>query len=482
MGISQAINAARTGLQVTGLRAELVATNVSNAATPGYVRRSLDVNEIHAGGQSSGVAANGISRSTDTSLTAQRRIITSDQASASVLASTWESLTFHLGDTTEGAGLFNTLRTFETALADAALSPESTIGLTAVLGAAQNIVTEFADLSAHVQSLRAEADGEIQVGVERVNAAIDRIVSLNANIAKAGPTSPEAAALFDERDRLLDTISEYLPIQTIPQDSGVIDVVTQEGVSLVAGSGRKIEFTPSLDFRPGQSFENGDLSGLRVGDIEITPGASSYGAVSSGMFGALFQLRDRDLPEFNDQIDAVAADLVARLSDDTLDATKLPGDPGIFIDTGTAGDPGIASRLQVNAAIDPEQGGAVWRIRDGLGAITEGPLGTSATLDNLLNAVTSNNVVNAGQIQGQFSITGMAAELSSLTGYRQVTLDALNSSTQTQLNILSEAELTNTGVNIDDQMQDLLIIEQAYSANARVIQAADQMIARLLEL
>lgn len=482
MSISQAINAARTGLQISGLRAELVATNVSNAATPGYVRRSLDVSELSIGDQSSGVLANGINRSTDESLTAQRRTITSDQASASVLASTWESLTFRLGDTTEGPGLFNTLRSFETALADAALSPESTIALTAVVNTATDVTTEFADLSEHVETLRSEADSEIAAGVDRVNAALDRIVSLNASIAKAGPNSAEAAALYDERDRMLDTISEYLPIQTVPQDNGTIDVVTQEGVSLVAGSARKIEFTPSLDFRPSQTIENGDLSGLKVGDIDITPGASSFGAVSSGMFGALYQLRDRDLPEFNDQIDTLATDLVSRLSDDALDGTKTPGDPGIFLDSGIAGEPGIASRLQINAAIDPEQGGATWRLRDGLGATVEGPPGNTATLDNLLNAITSNNPINAGQLQGQFSTTGMAAELSSLTGFRQVTMDALNSSTQTQLNILNEAEITQTGVNIDDQLQDLLIIEQSYSANARVIEAAGQMIDRLLEL
>ena len=63
-----------------------------------------------------------------------------------------------------------------------------------------------------------------------------------------------------------------------------------------------------------------------------------------------------------------------------------------------------------------------------------------------------------------------------------MTLEAINSSTQTQLNALRDAETANTGVDIDDQMQDLLIIEQAYAANARVIQTASQMLDRLMEL
>ena len=136
----------------------------------------------------------------------------------------------------------------------------------------------------------------------------------------------------------------------------------------------------------------------------------------------------------------------------------------------------------INSAVDPDNGGAVWRFRDGLNAATEGPPGNSDILDRLVSAFTDREPLNVGQLQGQFSAVESAAELSSLAGYRTVTLEAINSSTQTQLNALRDAETANTGVDIDDQMQDLLIIEQAYAANARVIQTASQMLDRLMEL
>jgi len=455
VSISQAIQTARTGLQISGLRAELVATNVANSTTPGYVRRSLDISEIVAGGQSSGVRADGVARHADTSITSQRRNLSSDQASASVLSSTWQTLSFNIGNTVDGDGLFSTLTNFETALADAALTPESNIGLANILNTSQEIVNDFAGLSNLTVSLRSEADSEIANGVELVNSGLERIESLNESIANAGRYSSEAAALFDERGRVLDTISEYLPVQAVQHDDGTIDVVTSEGVTLVSDTARTIEFNQSFAFGPSQSLENGDLSGISVGEIDITPGASSFGAVSSGMFGALFQLRDRDLPEFSTQLDTLATDLVSRYSNDTVDPTKTPGDPGLFVDGGTAGTPGLASRLRVNAAVDPDQGGAIWRLRDGLGTTAEGPPGNADILNNLLNAATSEQTINVGQLQGQFSVSGIAAEVSSLTGHRQVSLDALNTSTQTQLNILSEAELAQSGVDIDDQMQNL---------------------------
>ena len=482
MSISQAINTARTGLQINGLRAEVVSTNVANAATPGYVRRSLNVSEILLGSRSNGVQSDGISRSTNEYLTERRRLVTSDQASASVLSNTWESLSARLGNTSDGPGLFNTLSNFENALVSASTTPESTTGLASVLNASEAVANEFKDLSDLVATLRAEADREINIGVERVNNALDEIIDINASLAGLDRGTNEAAALFDQRDRALDTISEYLPIETVQRESGAIDVITKEGAQLISGTARKLEFTSSIAFGPDQTIENGALSGLTLVGSDITPGANSFTAVSSGMFGALFQLRDVDLPEFNAQLDTLASDLVSRFSNDALDPTKTAGDPGLFVDTGTAGDPGAAGRLAINAAVNPDNGGAIWRLRDGLGATSEGPPGNSDILNNLLGAFTSSEPLNIGQLQGQFSVVNAAAEFSSLTGYRQVTYEAVNSSTQTQLNTLRDAEVAETGVSIDDQMQNLLLIEQAYSANARVIQTASDMINRLMEL
>ena len=46
---------------------------------------------------------------------------------------------------------------------------------------------------------------------------------------------------------------------------------------------------------------------------------------------------------------------------------------------------------------------------------------------------------------------------------------------------LKQAELSD-GVDTDQEMQNLLLIEQAYSANAKVIQTVDEMMQTLLRL
>ena len=220
---------------------------------------------------------------------------------------------------------------------------------------------------------------------------------------------------------------------------------------LLAGTARKIEFNPSNAFNPSQTLANGALSGLSVDGVEITPGSLSYGAVSSGLFGALFSLRDNDLPSFSAQLDTFAEDLVTRLSESTIDPATPSGAPGIFIDPGTSGTSGLAGRIRINGAVDPEQGGELWRLRDGLAATSPGPTGDASILQRMHSALTSVNPVNSNGLQGSFSSTELIAHITSLTGQTRVQHASVLSSTTTQYSILSEAEQASSGVDIDAQ-------------------------------
>lgn len=482
MSLSSAISAAKSGLQASSLRADIAASNVANATTPGYVRRSVTLSESMLGGQSNGVTAIGVSRPQDVAVKAARRELTSDVSQANVLASTWQSISSRIGDTANGTGLFRTFSDFETALSRSIATPESSSSAAALLTAARNITSELKSLSGIVSTQRTEADREIAEGVSAVNSALKQVETLNNRLAGANRNSPQAAALLDERQRVLDAIAEYIPVQTIERDYGKIDIMTPEGVFLLAGNARTIEFTPTPAFGASQTLASGDLSGISVDGVDITPGASSFGAVSSGMFGALFTLRDQELTDLSDQLDTIASDLINRLSDDAIDPTKTPGDPGLFVDTDPGGGAGLAGRISINSAVDPQQGGAAWRLRDGLEATTPGNAGNQSILKGLFDAFTAVQSISTSGFQGGYSATGMAAQISSLAGQARVSHETALSSSQAQYVILLEAERSATGVDLDSQMQDLLLIEQAYAANARVIEVTGKMINSLLDI
>ncbi len=482
MSLSSALNAARSGLQVSGLRAETVASNVANASTAGYVRRSVSISEVIVGSQSAGVKSDGITRAADTAIKAQRREVGSDLAQSELLAATWRTLSARVGDTADGRGLFGAFAGFEAALSRAALSPESTAEAAALLDSAMAVATELNGLSRLTQELRIEADRDIAEGVTVVNRALRQIEDLNRRLAGIDRTTAQAAGLMDERQRVIDTISDFLPVVSVARDSGTIDLLTREGVYLVAGKARQISFTPTSAFGPGDLMGGGLLSGMSVDGVELTPGSTSFGAVSSGRFGALFSLRDRELPQLSAQLDAIAADLIARLSDDALDPTKPPGAPGLFLDPAAASGAGLAARITINPAIDPSQGGALWRLRDGLGAAAPGHPGNRSILDALSTAIRDVRTISGPGLSGAFSATGLAARFASIAGQARISQESVLAATRSQHASLVEAEQSLTGVDIDTQMQELLLIEQAYAANARVIEVTGQMMRLLMEL
>lgn len=482
MSISSALLAARSGLDAVGARADLVAQNVANASTPGYVRRALTVSESILGSETVGVNVVGVSRSEDAQLTAERRRLGSDLAQSDVLSETWGTLSRRVGDDLESSSLFQHISAFDTALQDAIQSPESTNHANEVVRTANNITSEFNALSTLIQQERQRADTDIAITVDALNSALKQVEQLNGRISKVDPTSAQAAALHDERDRVLDSIAEFIPIETFPRQSGTIDVLTAEGVYLLAGTAKEVTFDRASTVGPNSSLANGNLSGIFVEGTELTPGASSFGAISSGALGAFFTLRDSDLPNLASQLDAMAQDLVDRFSGSTIDPTNPVGSPGLFLDADATAGEGVAGRLQLNALVDPDRGGAVWRLRDGLGATTQGPPGDNTILSNLAGALDSVSTINVTGLQGGFTATDLIAQLGTLAGQQRLQNESTFSSISLQFDAVQRAEADKTAVDIEDEMQALLIIEQAYAANARVIEAASQMINELIEL
>lgn len=482
MSISSALNAAKSGLQTTSLQANTIASNIANASTPGYLRRSVNLQETLLAGVTNGVRSTGITRTENDALTSQRREVTSDLAQAGLLKGAWTSISTRLGNSVEGSGLFNTISTFETAVSDVALTPESNAALSRLFETTQAVVTDLNDLAEIARSTRGEADAEIATSVRTINDSVARVSDLNGLIARSDRTGEKAAALMDERDRALDQISEFMPIQVIDRENGTVDIVTKEGVFLLAGTPRELSFAPSADFSAGQTLQNGDLSGLYVGDIEITPGTSMYSAVSSGILSGLFTLRDSDIPDFTGQLDSVATDLIDRLSGSALNPSAAPNTEGIFIDTSLTGGPGVASRIAINSAIDPASGGSVLRLRDGLDATVAGPAGNADHLNRMKAALTKQTTASLGTVSGRYSASELAAEFSSITAQRQYSADLTHTSLTSQFAIIAEAEQTATGVDMDTELQNLITVEQAYAANARVIEIASQMLERLMQL
>jgi len=488
--LSSALSAANSGLATTARRAGVAAGNIANATTPGYVRRSLRVGEIVLNGRGQGVQALGIDRAQDIALTRERRQAGSSAARADIIAQGMANLSRELGVPGDGFGLFAVYQGVEASLRELAVTPESVAlqnGATNALGA---LASEFNDLYSIGQNQRLTADNAIARSVRDVNAGLHRIAGLNGQIAGLGGNSGDIAALEDERQRVLDEISQIIPVRVITKEHGQIDIMTEEGVFLLAGSVREISFNGAGVIPAGASYDEngaGVLSGLSVGDQNLTPNTSGYFAVSGGTLAGLFTIRDQTAPDFLENLDSLAADIISRFSADGIDPTTASGAPGIFTDAGSALDAGnitgIAGRIRVNAALDNSQGGQASRLRDGLGSTGLGTVADAGILNNLLDAFTNSATAPPGSdLLGAHTSVELVAGFSSLIGEGRINADAVATTALARAGALADAELSMSGVDTDAEMQSLLLIEESYAANARVIQTISEMLDILMQI
>lgn len=486
MTISGALANANSGLAAASKRADIVSNNVANALTEGYARREVSVAEqVLGGGSGAGVRIVGVTRADDPVVTREKRSAAAAMERDQAIAAAFASLNSALGEDDDAYSLFGQYQGLETALRSLAETPESTAAQSTLLDAAKSLAATLNRLSRDAQSAREGAESEIAKGVETVNSALKQIEALNVEIAKATAGKRETTALEDQRKALIDQVSAFIPVREINAGEGRVDLITAEGVYLLSGSAKEIAFTQKGVITADLAYAGGALSGLSVDGVDITPGGAGNMAVKQGALAGQFAIRDEIMPEFQAQLDSLARDLMERF--EGVDPTLAPGDPGLFTDAGAAFDPanetGLASRIAVNAAADPEAGGALWRLRDGLGAASEGASGDASFVIALLDSFTAARGLSSGSgLSGSFSAARAAAGVSSLVGSARVTAESALASSAARSEAAADAEKEATAVDSDAELQKLIVIEQAYSANARVIKTAQTMLEILMGL
>ena len=481
MSISGALSNALSGLTASSRSAEIASNNIANALNEGYARRELVLGARSLGGTGQGVAVTGISRAVNLVLLSDRRVAQAGTGDRQTRAQFFTNLEAAIGAPGSAGSLTSRVAALETALIEAASRPEAEGRLAKVADTARALANQIGAAAIAVQTARAEADHQIGSDINKVNAAMARVAEMNAEIRGHLSSGRDPSALLDQRQQLVDQIASVVPLREVQRDHGQIALFTTGGAVLVDGRAAEFGFTAAGIVEPDMTVASGGLSGLTLNGMPIVT-SGPYSTISGGSLAANFAVRDELAPAAQVRLDAVARDLIERFG--SLDPTVTPGNPGLFTDAGTAflpaNEPGLAQRLTMNAAADPRQGGELWRLRDGLAAPSPGPAGNATLLAALHSALTASRQPASGNfLPGLRSFVGLNAEMLSTISTARLSADAEASFSAAKSESLKVQELQG-GVDTDRELQDLLQIEKAYAANAKVIQTVDEMLNLLL--
>jgi flagellar hook-associated protein 1 len=481
MPLSTALNIAQNSLLSVTRRTGAVARNVAEAGNSDYARR-IALQESTA----PGARISGFRRAADAELARANRQALSDSSAQTILADRIDQLHAALngadGSLSHSAfltELHNRIQTWSASPSDALLA-------SAALDGAKQLAGNIRDSAAAALDFRAQADGEIAASVDTLNAYLAEFEEVNGEIVNGTLGGADVNDALDRRDALVKSIAEIVPVSTITRAGDDMMLITDGGATLFETVARSVTFTRTPAFSPGSSG-----NAVRIDGIPLALGSGSRDR-ASGSISALLQLRDEAAVHVLGQLDEVARGLVEVFAERGPALSPALPLAGLFTFAGGPGlpaagtvYPGMAATLTVNAAFDTERGGNIMLLRDGGAngaAYVENTSGASFA-DRLLNVAKGFDTAIAFDAQsgvgGNLSLLSFSSQsVGWLDDYRSQT--SATASAKEALSLRLAEKLSNaTGVNIDEEMSQLVELEHSYEASARLIKVIDDMLANL---
>jgi flagellar hook-associated protein 1 FlgK len=205
-----------------------------------------------------------------------------------------------------------------------------------------------------------------------------------------------------------------------------------------------------------------------------------------GSLAANFEVRDVLTVEAQEDLDAVARDLIERFQDPALDTTLGALDPGLFTDQGAFFDPantvGIANRIELNDKVAMQGQAETWRLRDGLNAAGPGNAGDASLLRAYTDALDTKRLVSSvGLGTANLDASTLSANLLSRFAQSEYSAQQNVAFAQATHTEMQQRQLAQ-GVDSDAELQNLIVIEKVYQANARMISVVDELMETLLRI
>lgn len=329
MGLSQALSTAMSGLRATQASITLVGSNVANAETPGYVRKSVIQVAGTTGDYGSSVLLQGVDRHLDQYLQSQLRTETSGAAYADIRSTFLGNLQNVYGNPDASGTIEDAYNKLLTAFQGLSTSPDSQSARIGAVSAAQTMAQTLNATTDGIQNLRANAEMGINDSIITANNAMAQIAFINNQLQNNGQTDAATASLLDQRDQYITQLSGLMDIRTVVNNLNQVTVFTNSGVQLVGTEAAKLTFNPQGTMTPNTLY-NSDPTKNNVGTITINfPHGGTYDLVStnsirSGKIAAYLELRDNTLVKAQAQVDQFAASMSSALSDKTTAGTAAP--------------------------------------------------------------------------------------------------------------------------------------------------------------
>jgi flagellar hook-associated protein 1 FlgK len=468
MSLLATLNTAARSLSAQTKVVEVVQHNVANANTPSYHRQEAvlkagtpygDIRFISSTGEGqmgTGVVVEQIKRFNLQFFDGRYRLELGASKQWEAYQGVLQQVEAILAETSED-GLTNKLDAFWSGW-QLLNSDPSNLALRADLrDRAVALTNAFNRRAEQLQNSRADLDMTIKDRVAEINSIARQLAELNQEIPRVRALDNEPNDLLDERDRLLDRLSEISGQQAFDQENGE-NIVSIGGHALVVGT---------------QTFElvtTPDAANVNLLRIDWADG-QPFTAITGELRGYL-DARDQVI---TDQLDGL--NQLAQVLNDQVNALHQIG---YNITT-----PGVPSGMDFFTIDDVAHQALTIHISDDI----------KNDLENIAAAETADSAPGDGNMARRISDLQVAqlvigGDTTTMNGFYTGKIGALALETQraernfkdlgTIVRSLSDQREAVNGVNLDEEATNLMQSQKAYNAAARVLTAIDDMIDRII--
>lgn len=466
LGLFGTLNLATRSLATQRGGTEVAGHNLANVSNPAYARQRMRIETSvtmlsELGPQGTGADGVSIERLRNTLLDGQ---IVSEASVLGSLTAQQQALQYaqaNLGQRldrqasgTEGAaaasgvggaqGLAESLTGLFSAFQGLSTNPTSLTDRQAVMMKAQDVATQFNQVSHRLGEVDTLLDRSLVAEVEQVNSAIEDIASLNAQIMSVEGAGGLANDLRDARQQRLEELGKYASITVTESSSGAIDV-TLGGVAMTAGRD-VIEHLETYDPGNGKILLRGQTSGTSVN-------------LSGGSLQGTLEARDGEVARLQEQLDSIAGELISRVNAVHSAGYALDGSTGEKIFNGTD-----AASISVNSLLLDQPN----RVQ---ASGIAGSVGDNQVALALARLADEPQASLGGQTYGESynqAVSRLGSALSSLNG--QIDNETVVS------DMLNRQRDSVSGVSLDEEMTDLIRFQRAFQASARLVSTVDEML------
>lgn len=478
-GLFNALNSARTSLEVNQKSIEIIGNNISNVNTEGYSRQkaqfetypAMNFGDFFIG---QGVKISNVTRDHDVFIDQQIKLKAVDFGLQDAITRPLSELeqVFNITEDNISTDIDN----FFDSLQELSADPSDLIQRNNVILQGEVLSTSFNNTVNQLNSIKENINDTILSKLDAVNSKINEIADLNDRIYSIEIRGQMANSARDQRDVVAKELAQTLGAQSYEDKNGMLSVVLPGGMPLVQGN---MAMTISADVSGTDLTLKLNAGGV-TRDLELRN--------MGGEFQGLMDIRDNFIPDLNADLDKLAYEISTQMNLQHQAGGALDSSTGnLFFSVPpnyVASPPGPAPTATEYAGAARSMSVVITdasKIAAGAAPNPGPPPGTVAPGDNS-NALIMSNIGDNYLIGGTDNFNSLFGKMAAKVGVESNQNLLSLKGAQDALVQLENFRDGLVGVSLEEEMISLIQFQRGFESSAKFLSTVDEMMSTILEI